>query len=154
MPALEILGGIAISGLGPLLLNWLEGRRRLARESEKPDAVAEEVVARVEAETPLDFAPAPGAVREAGVVVPEAPRAAFDHDQAIEMVRTVISDPATRAVLGLPRQPRRSTRIAQGCVTAGMVAFIVYALATKTETGLAFAFMGSIGGFWLREFAA
>jgi hypothetical protein len=86
-----------------------------------------------------------------GAVGPQQLQEADDLGRAI---RTQLADPSLRQALGLPRQPSRVSRIGQGTVTLGMVIFVIFSLATRTETGLAFAFMGSICGFWLREFSA
>jgi hypothetical protein len=78
----------------------------------------------------------------------------LDRNQFVRALQSELADPATRALLGLPNSPGTRRRVAQGAITCGMVIFIVYALAADTETGVAFAFMGSICGFWMREFAA
>jgi hypothetical protein len=175
MEPVSLIATLAAGGVASLIMSWLEGRR--LRKPRNPDEAADDAAAAaaqeavdavsaaqssiaegVDEEVPLtaDEPPAPGVpgVHPCPAEAPSPPPAKSDEDRLIEVVgNRLVNDAQFRAALGIKKKTV-ATWVMQGLVSAALLAVSVWAFATNTETGVGFAFCGSLGGFWMREITA
>jgi hypothetical protein len=172
MDLVTLIGTLAAGGIASLVMSWLEGRR--LRKPRGSDEVADNAAA-VVAQEAIDALSAAQEVDESAAVAqmeesippvhPAPPQSApasppppppyiSDEDRLAQSIGyRLANDPQFRAALGLKKKTR-GTWVMQGIVSAALLAVSIWAFATNTETGVGFAFCGSLGGFWMREITA
>lgn len=170
MELIPILATVSVGGIASLVMSWLEGRR--LRKPRASDEIADDAAAVVAQEAVDVIAVAEHPIAE-GVdeAVPRAPdgsfalgdRASIPSPPPTEAVPAdtltkeigdrLAKDEQFRAALGIKKKTA-AVWVMQGLVSAALLGVSVYSFATNTETGVGFAFCGSLGGFWMREITA
>lgn len=165
MDPFSLAGALVAASIGPFFMGWLE--RRQFRKGRKPEEIADEV-ATVAAQEVEALASEPVTSSTSSLQRPKPPSSPptrssrrrtphpsepgrEDEDlQVQELGEKLAKSPQFRKALGI-QDKTTLVWVVQILVSLGLVAVSVWSFASDTETGVGFAFCGSLAGFWMRE---